>query len=280
MQAESETCPVAYLGHAVSWTQRFSRWLEQLTGRWTGRSALAENRRLKSENQLLRRTLQDRDSELVTKDDEVEMLLAEVCRLEEAGDPELLAKNKALQYQLESATRSAAQDRDARESMQGQLRSITEDPPGLKSVDDALMWVERLHGTRISFSRAAKSSAAKSHFRDGRLAYRCLSLMADVLPRLLFAESLPLGEVARRFKAEAGFELAPTERASTKKNGRMMRKRSCSCGGRAVAAVSHVKCDKGGRHLRIHFCVDDKRERIVITHCGDHLETAGTRKAS
>ena len=40
----------------------------------------------------------------------------------------------------------------------------------------------------------------------------------------------------------------------------------------------HVKAGNKARLLRVHFCVDQDEKQIIIGHCGDHLDTYGTRR--
>lgn len=79
-------------------------------------------------------------------------------------------------------------------------------------------------------------------------------------------------------KNETGFELALKEGSQTKKNGKMMDKRSVEYDGKEYSMQMHVK----GRNPKIGFrlyCEPDKeRGIIVIGHCGHHLETAGTAR--
>ena len=275
MGAEAEMrLPSCWTG-ATSW---FHRAAGALAGLWDGR-AVAEVARLKAEKELLEQTVSELTAELRRRDRQDKLTFERMCMLEEAADPALLQKCKERGYQIEMLTRSADRAKEAKQAAEATLRSISEDPPLLKSVAEAIVYIERLHGRRIEFNKKARRSAARTRFKDGRLAYKCLSSMAEVLHRLLISEGVPLGEAARIFKAETGFELAPTERGSTKKNGHVMRERSCVCRGQVVKPVAHVKCDKGGKRLRIYFHVDREKERIVVTHCGDHPETAGTRRA-
>lgn len=86
------------------------------------------------------------------------------------------------------------------------------------------------------------------------------------------------GEFSQAFQNETGFELALKEGSQTKKNGKMMDKRSVEFDGKEYGMQMHVK----GRNPKIGFrlyCEPDKeRGRIVIGHCGHHLETAGTAR--
>ena len=70
----------------------------------------------------------------------------------------------------------------------------------------------------------------------------------------------------------------PYEGSQTKKNGKMMDKRSVEYDGKEYGMQMHVK----GRNPKIGFrlyCEPDKeRGRKVIGHCGHHLETAGTAR--
>jgi hypothetical protein len=46
-----------------------------------------------------------------------------------------------------------------------------------------------------------------------------------------------------------------------------------------VGVVAHIKFgSKAPRLLRIHFALDRDSQRVIVGHCGDHLDTAGTRR--
>lgn len=93
-----------------------------------------------------------------------------------------------------------------------------------------------------------------------------------------FGNSALLAEFSQAFQNETGFELALKEGSQTKKNGKMMDKRSVEFDGKEYGMQMHVK----GRNPKIGFrlyCEPDKeRGIIVIGHCGRHLETAGTAR--
>lgn len=99
-----------------------------------------------------------------------------------------------------------------------------------------------------------------------------------VLYDMAFNEVDYEGEFSQAFQNETGFELALKEGGQTKKNGKMMDKRSVEFDGKEYGMQMHVK----GRNPKIGFrlyCEPDKeRGIIVIGHCGHHLETAGTAR--
>ncbi len=102
--------------------------------------------------------------------------------------------------------------------------------------------------------------------------------MATELHDLLMQE-LPAQQVAETFKNRAKFELTWTESKETKRDNKLMAKRRLVYEGREMDITPHVKWgNTAPRLLRVHFYVDRDHKRIVIGHCGDHLDTYGTRR--
>ena len=137
--------------------------------------------------------------------------------------------------------------------------------------------IEQIHSARVVFTRQAKKTAEESEFSDIDLAWKCLWATATVLPELFFAETKQK-DFEQEFKRLTNFELAMSESSETKKDSKLMRLRRDVWQGQEVDIAAHVKCDKGGDFLRIHFYVCQKEKLIVIGRCGDHMETAGTRR--
>lgn len=97
-----------------------------------------------------------------------------------------------------------------------------------------------------------------------------LSQTVSKLPCMAFNEVDYEGEFSQAFQNETGFELALKEGGQTKKNGKMMDKRSVEFDGKEYGMQMHVK----GRNPKIGFrlyCEPDKERGI-------NLETAGTAR--
>ena len=159
-------------------------------------------------------------------------------------------------------------------------RSISALPTSLAEVVET---IGKLHGDCIAFTDDAIKSARKAEINKleiGRdLAWKHLHAAATLLPKLAFDECVSGAALPRRFKHESGLELAMTEGKATKAHPRLVKLRIVSFEGKEWDITPHIKYGvKPPRCLRIHFALDGDNKRVIIGHCGDHLETAGTRR--
>lgn len=135
--------------------------------------------------------------------------------------------------------------------------------------------IEHLHADTIVLTSEAKQSASESTI-DPAVAWECLHATATVLPDLIFNQGGTA--IADEFRNRTGFELTLTEGKQTKKDSKLADLRRVTVNGREWDISAHVKAGKHPDWLRIHFAIDRDTKRIIVGHCGDHLETAGTRR--
>lgn len=194
---------------------------------------------------------------------ELNVQLAEL----EASLAEATAKADALEHGLSNRNVPAAQPAFV-------LDAIPE------TLVDVLKVAERQWPDRIVFTDASWKGAEDWNDNEGNIPdeYDIVKSVATVLYDMAFNEVDYEGEFSQAFQNETGFELALKEGGQTKKNGKMMDKRSVEFDGKEYGMQMHVK----GRNPKIGFrlyCEPDKeRGIIVIGHCGHHLETAGTAR--
>ena len=128
-------------------------------------------------------------------------------------------------------------------------------------------------------------SAARSSLNDVpskmSLAWRCLQSMASELHPLHFpppGSTIEAGTIPQRFAGATGFELSVAEGAMTRKHPKLMRLRRAAYQGELIDVSAHVKCSTRTHFLRVHYHAHQRERLLVIDHCGDHVETAGTRR--
>jgi hypothetical protein len=160
------------------------------------------------------------------------------------------------------------------EDAAGRLGCLTKMP---SSLPEAIGIVEALHGASVAFTDRAKNSAEKAMANrsqgDLREAWSCLWATALHLPRILFRDQA--GNPEQAFRDATGLELAMSEGKLTQRDKGLMRLRRDSFEGREIDITPHVK---SGPTFRLYFAVDAAQKRIIVGHCGDHLDTAGTRR--
>jgi hypothetical protein len=160
------------------------------------------------------------------------------------------------------------------EEAAGRLSCLAELPDSLPK---AIGVVETLFGAFVAFTERARKSAeqasANRSVDELREAWACLWSTALHLPRILFRERA--GNPEQAFREATGLDLAMSEGKLTQRDKGLMRLRRDSFEGKEIDITPHVK---SGPTFRVYFAVDAVQQRIIIGHCGDHLDTAGTRR--
>jgi hypothetical protein len=208
---------------------------------------------------------------------ESEKTLAEDLLDERDGEIETVRDSlRHAEYDAESSRNALAGAKRQVASMERAVETIRALNRLPSSLTDVIERIEQLHGHAISFAEAAKKSASKTRFSDVHLAWELLHAVATVLPVLAFVEKSK--NLGAQFKARTGFELALTEGKQTNKDHTLAGLRQFSFEGRDWDMSPHVKAGKHPNWLRVHFALDQAAERVLVGHCGDHLDTAGTRR--
>jgi hypothetical protein len=187
------------------------------------------------------------------------------------------------EYELDEARTQASELREAAKRQHEAVEAVTD----LKSWPDTPVEIARLAGRlfagRILMTAQALRSLEKSEFVEGSDAsdvlWRCLRAMATDLYPLVLDQDPPAANAADHFKSRTGFELTWTEGKETKKDNRLMAARRLKYDGQDVDITPHLKWgNRPPKCLRVHFYVDRRKRLLVIGHCGDHMDTYGTRR--
>jgi len=227
-------------------------------------------------------TLESERTELLKQKEAGEQLVEEAGLQLEA----LREQVKSVAYERDAffaQATSARQEASALAVSVRTARSIEKLPSNLA---DVIELIERLHAGAIVFTDRAKDSARVAGLNDVpdgvEVAWKCLHGAATVLPRLAFDEQVSAGGLPEKFQHATHFELTMTEGAATKANSKLLEGRRIQYDGTAWDISPHIKYGgrKPPRCLRVHFALDADKKRVIVGHCGDHLETAGTRRRS
>lgn len=206
-------------------------------------------------------------------------------QLEDLGEEnrKLQSSANAKDYQIQELSKNNSQlERRASEAKtQADLVCAMREFP--KTCADALTLAERAFSTRLAVTQEAKEAASDANRNiDSGETFDILRCLAVNLWPKYFEKEESDGDAGIEFRNETGYEIAFYESTMTKKDSKLQRLRQISYDGRTIDISSHVKGKSGNRDelLRVHFYVDRKTGKIVVGHCGNHLKTAGTRKAA
>jgi len=245
---------------------------------------LRELRRIaddKSKDEYIHLLEEDNSALRATEDDLKSRLSASTAQVEDLQDKveELDEQKRRLEYELRAAvsSRQAAEEAARRADRQSEtLSTLKRLPSSVKQVAEVM---QQLFSSELVFTpRGLRSTEDRvQDLVDD--AWECLYALATVLHPLLFDERDQNIDLERVFKEKTGFDLGMSEGRSTKKDRKFMKLRQDVFEGRTIDITPHVKIgNKEPRLLRVHFFVDDEQKRIVIGHCGGHLDNFSTRR--
>lgn len=259
-------------------------------------------RRSQQERQKLRLALQGAATREVTAEEKewADFLLEENARLEATLKETSASRDgsEAKAYELETELETEIQAHDDRvrqleyrvkeandraKRSEGELQNAIAAKQILESLQEfprdlasALRLVERSFPSRVVVLEEAHYTAQSWPF-DADKGWRVLRAMAMHLPELHFQMSGV--DIEKEFERLSGFGLAMKEKKLTKEDQRATQQRIRKYRGREVDITPHVKVGSSKPNLlRVHYYADHDDKVIVIGHCGDHLDTAGTRK--
>jgi hypothetical protein len=219
-----------------------------------------ENARLAAENENLKDSLKAKEASLKEAEDSI----------------------ARLQYELELARELLEGTRNDAIGTQEALQAVLDMPEWPDNASAVAEFAIKISAGRLVLTEDGRRSLAESGFANGNgdlsVLWRCLRGMATHLHDLVATE-LPPQQIADTFRSRTGFELTWTESKQTKRDKRLMGMRRMLYGGREIDITPHIKYGSSPpRLLRVHFWVDRQRKQVVIGHCGDHLDTYGTRR--
>lgn len=244
------------------------------------------------------RLRQLRDAHVPGVDSELfELFEADNKRLDEKVD-DLQKENEQLLIELELA-KEAEQRSNDQAAIAANARVEAEKQLGLaqrplqaiahfrklpETVLECVELVAELHPQRIVFTDRAFATAKDAEFNDVKSdigdVWSLLWALATDLHDLTINQNLERRQVEQEFKARSSFEVSFTESDTTRANPKLMAMRKFEHEGKQLSMEPHAKLDRSDRkrYLRVYFAIDKDLGRIVVNHCGDHLDNAATRK--
>ena len=229
---------------------------------------------LEEDNEALAEKLQATQQDLDQAETERDLMQADME--ERVGSAEHEMKNwrgRALEAEKKAGQLAKV------ESLLGDMSELPE------SVPEVIDWMARGFPGRIIFTEGAQKAAKRASINSaGEIAtvWRCLHAMATVLWEMHFGDGASggnAGTLTKQFQDKTGFELTFTESGVTKADKKLMSLRLVEFDGEKIDITPHVKIGtKPPNILRVHYHAHQKKKLLVVGHCGDHLDTYGTRK--
>lgn len=196
---------------------------------------------------------------------------------------ELINQNSNLQNDLLKLQNSAkfAQDkqfecetkiRDLQKS-QSYLYNLKTYPKGPKAIAE---YFESVYPNSLAFTDRGRRSLSSCITRDDIL-WECLFYISTVLHEL-YEKSC--ADIVKEYKKLTNWQLARGEGSQTRADKEYMSQRKDVYSGKSISIEPHVK--RGNRDsvdsIRVYFAYDSEYNKIIIGHCGTHLDNYSTQK--
>jgi hypothetical protein len=147
-----------------------------------------------------------------------------------------------------------------------------------KNLREGVELMEAIFPEKLSFSAEAKKSAKTASNIPIDIAWPCLFQMATTLHDLFFVETEKGIDREKEFNDRTGLGLAMTEGRQTKRDPSLLKLRTIVYEGKEISIVPHVKSGtKKPKLLRVYFYPDQEKKKIIVGHCGDHLDNYSTQ---
>ena len=177
-------------------------------------------------------------------------------------------KIQALQDQIDRLSKNASENAGLRSALSAR-ESIGKMPSTREEVID---YFNKVFADRIAFSKQAIKSL-KGCTLDPSVLWRFFFALATIMWDLYDGEN---GDIYAQFKNKTGFDCARGEGSATRNDKRLMRQYEITYEGEPIDIEPHLTFP--AEKQSIHFGYSRILHRIIIGHCGQHLDNYTTRK--
>lgn len=235
------------------------------------REAREMNERLEEQEQLIE--LYEEENERVMRQNRA---LEERMRELESDKSQL----ETLRYRLVEAQGRADENAAEAARLKDEAASLEKIDHFPTSLVEELELAGRLWPDRIVVLPEAVRSAAAYRYCDLDEEWRILREVATVLWDIYFGDG-DSSDIDEEFKRRTGFTHTFRESGATNASPALVKLRRRSYKGSEIDITPHIKGsgrrDSSKLHpFRLHYHADAEGKKIVIGHCGEHLDTAGT----
>ena len=201
--------------------------------------------------------------------EEQNRLAAEKDRDEyEKENERLRTRVHSLETKVDQMTSATMENEALRRSVESRML-FSRQP---NTVDTVVQYFEEVFSDKIVFSDDAKKSLKYCKLEVDTL-WEVLFQLSTVMWSLYTSGS---GDIYKRFTEKTGIHCASGEGKMTRKDPKLMQQFETKLGKENIDIEPHITYGKKGQS--IHFGYSAIRKKVVVGHCGEHLEIYSTQK--
>lgn len=201
--------------------------------------------------------------------EEQNRLAAEKDRDEyEKENERLRTRVHSLETKVDQMTSATMENEELRRSVESRML-FSRQP---NTVDTVVQYFEEVFSDKIVFSDDAKKSLKYCRIETDTL-WEVLFQLSTVMWSLYTSGS---GDIYKRFTEKTGIHCASGEGKMTRKDPKLMQQFETKLGKENIDIEPHITYGKKGQS--IHFGYSAIRKKVVVGHCGEHLEIYSTQK--
>ncbi len=176
--------------------------------------------------------------------------------------------NFNLRAQLEQLQAAAEENSNLRLAVDARFE-VTTLP---ETIDDVILYFSQMFADKLAFSEDAQKSIKGCTLPPAEL-WKIFFALSNTMRDLYRSGS---GDIFSTFKQKTGIDAKRGEGAATRNDKKLMKQFKTQINGETIDIEAHITYPK--QKQSIHFGYSEKMDKIIVGHCGEHLDNYSTRK--
>lgn len=177
-------------------------------------------------------------------------------------------ENYNLKVQVEQLQAAAAENSGLRLALDARfdVASLPE------TAENVIIYFSKMFADKLVFSEDARKSVKACTLPPAEL-WKIFFALANTMLDLYKVKN---GDIFAEFRKRTGIEAKRGEGSATRNDKKLMKQFKTEFNGKTIDVEAHITYPK--QKQSIHFGYSDELKKIVIGHCGEHLDNYSTRK--
>lgn len=178
-------------------------------------------------------------------------------------------KNYRLRTQTESLQAAAAENNSLRLALDARFQAATLP----ETAEDVVEYFSQVFADKLAFTDDARKSlktCTLSAIELWKVFFSLANTMYDLYKKV------GCGDIFTIFKERTGIEAKRGEGSATRNDKKLMKQFESEINGEIIDIEAHITYPR--QRQSIHFGYSSRLEKVIIGHCGEHLNNYSTRK--